>query len=99
MDPNIISGEDKVLRVMSECGLDGDYHVKKTIMETGLYSLYLLSSNDRSRVGDQVLFMEHLPAQRPSAHFLAIEVKKASTTNEWIKEIREAVEKHVSQKP
>lgn len=98
MKSHIKNSKDKVFSIMSEYGLNGDYQIKKTIIETELYSIYLLSSNDRFNVRDRVLLIEHPPAQRPSAQFLAMELKKELTTTEFIKDIREVVEKHFAQK-
>ncbi|TWT14304.1 hypothetical protein [Planomicrobium sp. CPCC 101079] len=88
------SGKKKVIGA----GLDDDYKVLKTILETGLYSVYLVSSTDRFDLRNKVMVIDHPPAQKPSTHFLAIEIKDTSTTYELMEEISTVVENHFAQK-
>jgi hypothetical protein len=98
MKPDIKTRKDEAIRVMGICGLDNSYSVQKTIMETGLYSVYLLSSNDQPHAMDQVLLIEHPPAQEPSAHLLSLQTRKRLTTSELMEEIVESLEIHFARK-
>ncbi|MDN7242178.1 hypothetical protein QWY14_10230 [Planococcus sp. N028] len=98
MKTTINNRQDKILQVKGINGLDTRYSVQKTIMETGLYSVYLLSQNDRPHAMDEVLLIEHPPAQEPSAHFLTLRTSKPLTTSELMEEIVEAIDAHFGKK-
>ena len=63
-------------------------------MENSLYSVYVISAKEPATAMDEVLLIEHPPAQKPPAHRLAIENLGASTTIELMKKIVDAVGLH-----
>ncbi|TWT00117.1 hypothetical protein [Planomicrobium sp. CPCC 101079] len=98
MNPTIKNTQDKILHIMGISGLDNSYNVQKTIMETGLYSVYLLSKNNQPQALDEVLLVEHPPAKAPSAQFLTLRTRKPQTTSELMHEIVEALALYFGQK-
>ena len=70
---------------------------KKTIMETSLYTIYLISAKKQTTANDEVLLLEHLPAKEPAAHLLPIKIKESATTTETMQKIVEAVHAHCAQ--
>ncbi|TWT25805.1 hypothetical protein [Planomicrobium sp. CPCC 101110] len=89
--------KDNVIQVMGLHGLAASHRIQKTIMETGLYSVYILS-DDGSEAKGEVLLIEHPPAQQHSAHLLSLKSKKPLTTSELMEEIVDALEKHFAHK-
>lgn len=88
-----LSEEDTnaVVQSMSLRELHQKYIIKKRIMENSLYSVYIISAEEAATAMDEALLIEHPPAQKPSAHRLAIENPGACTTTELMKKIVDAV--------
>ena len=78
-------------------GPDSKYHIKKLMMKTTLYSVYLVSAKDQAVANDEVLLVEHPPAKEPSAHLLPVKINESATTSTISKEIVEAVHAHFAQ--
>lgn len=70
------------------------YDVKDKIIDTGLYSVFLLSSSDSITDACQVLLVEHPPAKQATDYILPLKITKASTKTEILKKVADAVEKH-----
>ena len=91
-----LSEEDTnaVVHSMSLKDLHQKYTIKKKIMENSLYSVYIISAEEAATAMDEVLLLEHPPAQKPFAHRLAIENLGVSTATELMKKIVDAVGLH-----
>ena len=90
-------GKNRLVQSMKLIGMDQKYSVKKTIMETSLYTIYLISAKKQTLANDEVLLLEHLPAKEPAAHLLPIKIKESATTTETMQKIVEAVHAHFAQ--
>lgn len=91
MSPTSDISEKMLMRALEEKNLATKYSDEKLIMNTSLYSVYLLSEKENSRSGDKVLLIEHLPAQESSAHLLPVKIKETSSKKEIMQEIVTAV--------
>lgn len=89
--------EDVLKRALEARGFDYKYSVKKPIMNTNLYSVYLISEEEKPKTKDKVLLIEHLPAKEPSAHLLPVKIKESSSKKEIMQEIVAAVNHHFAQ--
>lgn len=87
-----------ITQIIDIDGSDVSYSIQKTIMETGLYSVYLVSLENQPNATDQVLLIEHPPAQGPSKHLLSLVPNKPLSTSELMSEIVEALNAHFEQK-
>lgn len=76
--------------------IDKELDSCKKIMETGLYSVYLLSPIGSTRPSRRVVLIEHPPAQEPIAHVLPITILGTAPQAETNRKIMEAVEAHFS---
>ncbi|TWT13225.1 hypothetical protein [Planomicrobium sp. CPCC 101079] len=87
-----------IVQVMDICGVSISYNVQRTIMKTGLYSVYLISlANQPNSIGE-VLLIEHPPARAPSKYLLPLKSSKPLTTSELMNEIVETLEAHFNRK-
>lgn len=70
------------------------HDIKTKIIDTSLYSVFLLSSSQPAIDSCQALLVEHLPAKKPATHVLPLEITTASTKTEILKKVAAAVEAH-----
>ncbi|MFD1032499.1 hypothetical protein [Metaplanococcus flavidus] len=90
---------EKILKqAMDSKGFDQKYSVEQLIMNTTLYSVYLVSESEHPGAKDAVLLIEHLPANEPTAHLLPVQIRESASKTETIKKITDAVEHHFAQK-
>ncbi|QHJ70086.1 hypothetical protein [Planococcus halotolerans] len=97
MSPVSGKSENRLKHALEARGLDNKYSAVKLIMDTSLYSVYLLSENEKPKAEDKILLIEHLPAQESSAHLLPVRFKKTSSKKETMQEIVAAVNAHFAQ--
>lgn len=97
MSPASGNSENRLKRALEANGLDTKYSAKKLIMDTTLYSVYLLSENEKPKAEDKVLLIEHPPAQESAAHLLPVKIKESSSKKETMQEIVAAVNDHFAQ--
>lgn len=92
----LLSEEDTnaAVQSMSLKELHQKYTIKKKVLENNLYSVYIISADEAATAVDEVLLIDHPPAQMPSAHRLNIENPEVSTTTELMKKVTEAVGAH-----
>lgn len=76
--------------------IDKELDSCKKVMETSLYSVYLLSSFGSTRQSRRVVLIEHAPAQEPIAHVLPITILGTAPQAETNRKIMQAVEAHFS---
>lgn len=89
--------ENPIKSAMESKGFDQKYSVKKLIMTTSLYSVYLISEKEKLKAEDMALLIEHLPAKEPSAHLLPIKIKESAPKTETMREITDAVHDYFAQ--
>lgn len=85
-------GENMLLRALKSGGLDQKYGMKRLLMSTGLYSVYLVSDKEQTRPKDVILLVEHLPAKEPSAHLLPMTINESASQTEKMQDVVDAVQ-------
>ena len=87
-----------LMRAVKAKGFDQKYSIKKLLMSTRFYSIYLLSENEQTDTKDSVLLLDHPPAQEPSAHLLPIKIQESASKTNKMKDIVEAVHDYFDEK-
>lgn len=72
--------------------LEHPYRIKKKVMETMLYSIYIISTNEKEKFSDRVLLIHHPPAAECTSCLMPIELQESETTNEIMKKIVGAIQ-------
>ncbi|WKA49416.1 hypothetical protein QWY22_10920 [Planococcus liqunii] len=70
---------------------------KKRIIETGLYSVDLLTPCNPGHTACQVLLTVHPPAQAATEHILPVRINALSTKTEILKKVSKAVQDYFAQ--
>ncbi|UJF26772.1 hypothetical protein [Planococcus sp. 107-1] len=86
--------DTKVSRAIDALALNQEQDVRTKIIDTSLYSVFLISSSDSRNESCQVLLVEHTPAKEPVAFVLTLEIKTSATKTEILKKVAAAVETH-----
>lgn len=89
--------DTKVSRAIDALALNQEQDVRTKIIDTSLYSVFLLSSSDSINESCQVLLVEHIPAKEPAAFVLPLEIKTSATKTEILKKVAAAVETHFTE--
>jgi hypothetical protein len=76
------------MQSMSLSMLKQNYHIRKVIVETAIYSIYLIPSNDEEQESD-ILLIEHPPAEEPSAMIWPNKNLRNCSKMEMVREISE----------
>lgn len=63
------------------------YHIKKKVMETMLYTIYIISTKEEGKFSDRVLLINHLPAAEHTSSLMPVELQESETMNEMVKKI------------
>ncbi|MGO1057725.1 hypothetical protein ACTL32_01210 [Planococcus sp. FY231025] len=71
--------------INAEC--EHPYHIKKKVMETMLYTIYIISTKEEGKFSDRVLLINHPPAEEPSSCLMPVELQESETMNEKMKKI------------
>ncbi|MCJ1907662.1 hypothetical protein [Planococcus ruber] len=89
--------EMKLSQAIDALEPDQAQDVRTKIIDTSLYSVFLLSSSDSMNEACQVLLVEHVPAKEPKAFVLPLEIKTSATKTEILKKAAAAVELHFTE--
>ncbi|HSI67331.1 MAG TPA: hypothetical protein VK947_07945 [Planococcus sp. (in: firmicutes)] len=73
------------------------FPIRKTILETVLYSVYLVPAAEGSQEGDDILLIEHPPAQEPTTCIWSNKNLLKLTKTEMIREITDFIHDRTSQ--
>ncbi|MFD1861998.1 hypothetical protein [Planococcus chinensis] len=77
--------------VLKHIQLDPAYHIKKKVMETMLYSVYIITAIEKGAFSDKVLLVRHPPAAAPTSCVLPVELEESETMTESIQKITAAL--------
>lgn len=86
--------ESQISQAIGDAMPPTDYGIKTKIIDTSLYSIFLLSSSELANETCQVLLVEHPPAKKPASFLLPLEITTAATKTEMLKKVAAAVEAH-----
>lgn len=71
--------------------LDPAYHIKKKVMETMLYSVYIIAAAEAGPFSDKVLLVHHPPAAEPTSSVMPVELDESETMTQTIQKITAAL--------
>lgn len=63
------------------------YHIKKKVMETMLYTVYIIATDEKEKFSDRVLLINHPPAAAHTSSLMPVELQESETMNEMVKKI------------
>lgn len=66
---------------------DHPYHIKKKVMETMLYTVYIIATDEKEKFSDRVLLINHPPAAEQTSSLMPVELQESETMNEMVKKI------------
>lgn len=78
--------------ILNKAQLDSNREIKDKIMETNLYSVYVLSSTKSDKEPYEAVLIEHPPASEPETHLLPVKITALTTKMERNQKIMEAVQ-------
>ncbi|RAZ81375.1 hypothetical protein [Planococcus halotolerans] len=80
--------------ILNKAELDSSREIRDKIMETNLYSVYVLSSAKSEKAPHEAVLIEHPPASEPKAFLLPVKITALTTKMERNQKIMEAVQEH-----
>ncbi|WP_084243608.1 hypothetical protein [Planomicrobium okeanokoites] len=86
--------ENTLEDILNKAQLDSTREIKDKIMETNLYSVYVLSSTKSDKEPYEAVLIEHPPASEPEAHLLPVKITALTTKKERNQKVMEAVQDH-----
>lgn len=89
--------DTKVSLAIDALALRQEQDVRSKIIDTSLYSVFLIPSSDSRNESCQALLVEHIPAKEPEAFVLPLEIKTSATKTEILKKVAAAVETHFTE--
>ncbi len=81
-----------LMRTIESRGFDQKYNIKKLLMSTRLYSVFLVSDKEHPRANDTVVLLEHTPAKKASAYLLPVTLRESAPKKEQLETVVDAVE-------